>query len=96
MSRRIDRVVTAENLVVLFISGRITGEHVDMLRGVLEQESGSFAIDLKNVLLVDREAVNSSLSARPTERSSGIVRLMSVNGSRERGRKCLSARRSKG
>jgi len=28
-----------------------------MLRGVLEQEPGGFAIDLKNVLLVDREAV---------------------------------------
>jgi pyruvate carboxylase len=57
MSCRIDRVVSAENLVVLFISGRITGEHVEMLRGVLGQESGGFAIDLKNVLLADREAV---------------------------------------
>src|ERR1700680_3922745 len=57
MNCRIDRVVTAENLVVLFISGRITGDDVDMLRGVLEQESGGFTIDLKNVLLVDREAV---------------------------------------
>ena len=57
MSCRIDRVVSAENLAVLFISGRITGEHVEILRGVLEQESGGFAIDLKNVLLVDREAV---------------------------------------
>ena len=57
MCCRIDRVVNAENLLVLFVSGRITGEHVDMLRGVLEQESGGFAIDLKNVLLVDREAV---------------------------------------
>ena len=57
MSCRIDRVVGAENFVVLFISGQITGEHLDMLRGVLEQESGGFAIDLKNVLLVDREAV---------------------------------------
>jgi len=57
MSCRIDRVVSAENLV-LFISGRITGEDVDMLRGVLEQESGGFAIDLVNVLLVDREGVN--------------------------------------
>src|ERR1700692_2384142 len=57
MSCRIDRVVSAEDLVVLFISGRITGEHVDMLRGVLEQESGGFAIDLRNVLLVDRDAV---------------------------------------
>jgi len=57
MSCRIDRVVNAENLVLLFISGRITGEHVDMLRGVLEQESDGLVIDLKNVLLVDREAV---------------------------------------
>jgi hypothetical protein len=57
MSCRIDRVVSAKNLVVLLVSGRITGEHVDMLRGVLEQESGGFVIDLKNVLLVDREAV---------------------------------------
>jgi hypothetical protein len=57
MSCRIDRIVSAENLAVLFISGRITGEHVDMFRSVLEQESGGFALDLKNVLLVDREAV---------------------------------------
>jgi hypothetical protein len=57
MSCRIDRVVSAKNRVVLFVSGRITGEHVEMLRGVLEQESGGFVIDLKNVLLVDREAV---------------------------------------
>jgi hypothetical protein len=57
MTCRIDRIVSAETLVVLSISGRITGEHVDMLRGVLEKESGGFAIDLKNVLLVDREAV---------------------------------------
>ena len=57
MSCRIDRVVSADNLVVLFISGRITGEDVDMLRGVLSQEPDGVAIDLQNVLLVDREAV---------------------------------------
>ncbi|MGA7409491.1 MAG: hypothetical protein WBW33_03335 [Bryobacteraceae bacterium] len=57
MSCRIDRGVSTENPVVLFISGRITGEHVDMLRDVLKQETGGFVIDLKNVLLVDREAV---------------------------------------
>ena len=57
MSCRIDRVVSSESLAVLFVSGCITGEHVDMFRGVLEQESGGFAIDLKNVLLADREAV---------------------------------------
>jgi pyruvate carboxylase len=54
---RIDRVVSAENFVLLSVSGCVTGEHVDMLRGVLGQESGGFAIDLRNVLLVDREAV---------------------------------------
>jgi hypothetical protein len=57
MSCRIDRVVNAENFVMLFISGRIRGEDVEMLRDVLGQESGGFALDLKNVLLVDREAV---------------------------------------
>src|ERR1700678_3490526 len=57
MSCRIDRVVSSESLVVLFVSGCVTGEHVDMLRGVLEQESGGVAIDFKNVLLVDLEAV---------------------------------------
>jgi hypothetical protein len=57
MSCRIDRVVGAESFVVLFVSGGITGEDVDTLRGVLEQESGGFAIDLKSVVLVDREAV---------------------------------------
>jgi hypothetical protein len=57
MTWRIDRIVIAESLVVLSVSGRITGEEVDMLRGVLEQESGGFAIDLKNVDLVDREVV---------------------------------------
>jgi hypothetical protein len=57
MSFRIDRVVSAESLVVLFVSGQITGEHVDTLRGVLEQEPGCFVIDLKNVILVDRDAV---------------------------------------
>lgn len=57
MSCRIDRVVSSESPVMLFVSGCITGEYVDTLRGVLEQESGGFAIDLKNVLLVDRDAV---------------------------------------
>ena len=58
MSCRIDRVVTADDLVVLLVSGRVTGEHVDMLRDVLQQETtGALTIDLKNVLLVDREAV---------------------------------------
>jgi hypothetical protein len=58
MTCRIDRIVGAERLVVLLVSGCVTGQHVNLLQGVLEQESDGFAIDLKNVLLVDREAVN--------------------------------------
>jgi hypothetical protein len=57
MSCRIDRVVIREDLVVLCISGRITGDDVDMLRTLLEQERSAVAIDLKDVRLVDREAV---------------------------------------
>ncbi len=57
MSCRIDRVVIGENLVALRISGRIAAQDVDMLRALLEQETSAVAIDLKEVLLVDREAV---------------------------------------
>jgi len=58
MGCRIDRVIGAEGLVVLFVSGQITEEHVESLRGALEQEPCGFVIDLKNVLLVDGDAVN--------------------------------------
>ena len=57
MSCRIDRLVMREDLVILRISGRIAGQDVNMLRGLLEQEGSAVAIDLKDVLLVDREAV---------------------------------------
>jgi anti-anti-sigma regulatory factor len=56
MSCRIDRSVTDENIVVFFVSGRITGEHVGMLREVLEHDTDA-VVDLRNVNLVDREAV---------------------------------------
>ena len=51
------RVVSDENLVVLRISGKITGEHVDTLRDVLKKEASALVIDLGNVSLVDRGAV---------------------------------------
>ena len=57
MTCRIDRRVVGQGRAMLCISGRITEEDVDTLRALLEQESGGFAIDLTNVLLVDREAV---------------------------------------
>jgi anti-anti-sigma regulatory factor len=57
MSCRIDRILTGQDGVVLRISGRIAAHDVDMLRALLEQESGPVALDLTHVLLVDRDAV---------------------------------------
>jgi len=57
MSCRIERVVGGDDLVVLYISGKLAGEHVDTLRNLLRQEVGALAIDLESVSLVDREAV---------------------------------------
>jgi hypothetical protein len=57
MTCRINRLVIGEDLVILCISGRITGQDVDMLRDILDQEKSTVAIDLKDVLLVDRDAV---------------------------------------
>jgi hypothetical protein len=57
MSCRIDRVVGGDNLILLRITGKLTGEHGDTLRKALRQEARALAIDLRNVSLVDREAV---------------------------------------
>ena len=58
MTCKIDRIVSGASLVIFRISGRITGPDVDLIRAVLEQESSSLAIDLKQVLLADRDAVS--------------------------------------
>jgi anti-anti-sigma regulatory factor len=57
MSCRIDRIVGAGDLVVLRVSGRIRAENVDTLRELLRREKAGVAIDLKEVTLVDRDAV---------------------------------------
>ena len=57
MTCRIDRLFAGEDLVILRITGRIAGEYVNMLRTLLEEEKSAVAIDLKDVYLVDREAV---------------------------------------
>ncbi len=56
MTCRIDRHVNGEDLVILRISGRITAEDVNMLHSLLEREKQTVAIDLKDVLLMDRKA----------------------------------------
>ena len=57
MTCRIDRRVIGQDRAMLYISGRITEEDVGTLRALLEQEKGVVTIDLKDVLIVDREAV---------------------------------------
>jgi hypothetical protein len=57
MTCRVDRFLTEEGPVVLRLSGRITDEGVDVLRAALEQETGAVDIDLRDVSLIDREAV---------------------------------------
>ena len=46
MTCKIDHHVIENDSVVLRISGRVTSEHVNMLRALLEQENGALTIDL--------------------------------------------------
>lgn len=57
MACKIERLVVGEDRVILSISGQIAGQDVDLLRGLLEQEASALVLDLKDLLLVDREAV---------------------------------------
>jgi len=57
MTYRIDRLVIGQHRVILRISGRITGEDVNVIQDLLEQEENALAIDLKDILLVDGEVV---------------------------------------
>ena len=58
MACRIDRLVIERGLVALRISGQITGDDVDVLRAAIDQEGGAVAIDLEEVGVVARAAVN--------------------------------------
>lgn len=58
MTCKVHRRVVGKNRVVLRVSGRITGDAVNMLRTLLEEEKSSvLTLDLKDVRLVDGEAV---------------------------------------
>ncbi len=64
MTCRIDRLVTDDDSVIFSISGRVTVEDLDVLRDALAQETRPVAaVDLKNVLLIDRNAVQFMLVA---------------------------------
>jgi hypothetical protein len=53
----IERLVGGEDTVVFRVSGRMQAGHADTLRELLQWETGKVVVDLKDVTLVDREAV---------------------------------------
>jgi hypothetical protein len=57
MCFRIDRLVIGEDGVIVSISGRVAAQNLDILRKVLAEERHIAAIDLKEVLLIDQDAV---------------------------------------
>jgi hypothetical protein len=65
MTFRIDRLIEAER-VILRVSGRITSEDLEVLRAAIEEESRPVAIDLKDVELVDGDAIRFLASIEAT------------------------------
>ena len=64
MTCRIDRLVCDDDSVIFSICGRVTVEDLDVLRDALARETRPVAaFDLKNVLLLDRNAVKFMLVA---------------------------------
>jgi hypothetical protein len=57
MTWKIDRYVEQQRLVVLRLSGRIDRDDVDTLREMIGREKDPVAIELTEVVLVDREVV---------------------------------------
>lgn len=62
MTCRIERLNRGNDPVVLRVSGRIEAEHIDTLREILGDERGRVALDLEEVLIVDRDALGSLAS----------------------------------
>jgi anti-anti-sigma regulatory factor len=58
MTCKIERLASAESTVVLRLCGRIQLEHVSTIKESVGQEGGGVVLDLKEVTLVDRDAVN--------------------------------------
>ena len=63
MSFRIDRFATEDDRVIVRISGRVGAKNLDLLQSVLEA-GRIVAIDLKDVLLIDGDAVKLLIAAR--------------------------------
>jgi hypothetical protein len=76
MSCKIERIADGEDFVVVRVSGRIHGENADTLREVIGQEKGRLALDLTEVIVVDREAGEAACGQRGkwnrTQKLSGL------------------------
>lgn len=57
MTCRIDRILIEQGRVVLRVSGRLSGQDLDVLRAALERHEGVVAVELQEVSLADRDAV---------------------------------------
>jgi anti-anti-sigma regulatory factor len=57
MSFRIERLVAGDASLIFQVSGRMEGENLAILQGVLAQTTGEVALDLNEVTFVDRHAV---------------------------------------
>ena len=57
MTCKIHRQEVEDGRVVWRVSGRLTGDHVNTLKSLLEREASGLILDLKDVRLVDGEAV---------------------------------------
>ena len=58
MNFRVDRLIE-EGLTVLCISGRLAAEQLEVLRAAVAEERGDVVIDLRDVGLIDGDAVRS-------------------------------------
>jgi hypothetical protein len=57
MALKIQKRLNEPNCMTFALSGRIQSEHVIQLSVLMKQESRRIVLDLKEVILVDREAV---------------------------------------
>src|ERR1700733_1641580 len=58
MTCKIERLVSGQNSVVIRVCGRIPLEHGSTGKELIRQEQGVVVLDLTEVTLVDRDAVN--------------------------------------
>ena len=58
MSCKIERLATSEGTAMFRVSGHIQSEHVGTIEELIAREGGKIALDLTEIMLVDRDAVS--------------------------------------